>query len=613
MDYLIITAELRKELPEGVDFAGWQLTQWEKPGAFLRRTQEGGTICYRTLPQLCRMLGFAAQGAEQVTEVEPRFRELSFMLDCSRNAVPTVATVKKLIRRLALMGYNALLLYLEDTYTLEGYPYFGYMRGRYTHGELREIDAYASIFGIEVIPCIQTLAHLNGIFHWKAFDSIHDTKDILLVDSQETDALIRTMISTCASLFRSRKIHIGMDEAEMLGKGKYEALHGPENRTSILLRHLNRVTAICREYGFTAKMWSDMFVKALRPLPEEEWPAHERQIREQVPEGTQLVYWDYYARQKEKYDRNIKLHRRLSDDVSFAGGAWKWSGFAPLLDHAMLASRLALESCLEHGVSDVMLTAWGDNGNECDLWTTLPIMQYYAEVCHTGAVDISQDVMTARMQVCTGIRYEDMMATSRLNYVPNNPAPGMISAGPAKYFLYQDPMLGLYDRHVDAAGCGAHYRACADEMNLAAQRNERETVVFETMKNLALVLERKCDFGIRLKQAYDASDRPGLEALAEECGEIIRRTERFRASLEKQWREKYKPFGWEVQDIRLGGLMCRMRTTASRIRSYLNGEVQHLEELEEERLPYEVCNAENGVYPIVESREWAHTVTAMDI
>ena len=72
-----------------------------------------------------------------------------------------VPAVKKLIRKLALLGYSELQLYTEDTYEVEGEPYFGYLRGRYSRAELREIDAYAKLFGIELVPCIQTLAHLR--------------------------------------------------------------------------------------------------------------------------------------------------------------------------------------------------------------------------------------------------------------------------------------------------------------------------------------------------------------------------------------------------------------------------------------------------------------------
>ena len=52
------------------------------------------------------------------------------MLECSRNAVLDVPTVQFILRKMALMGLNLGMLYTEDTYHLEGHPYFGYGRGR---------------------------------------------------------------------------------------------------------------------------------------------------------------------------------------------------------------------------------------------------------------------------------------------------------------------------------------------------------------------------------------------------------------------------------------------------------------------------------------------------
>ena len=88
------------------------------------------------------------------------------MLDCSRNAVMRVGEVKKFASLLKKLGYNALMLYTEDTYEVEGEPYFGYMRGRYSKTEMKEIVTYCDSIGMEVIPCIQTLAHMNQIFRW---------------------------------------------------------------------------------------------------------------------------------------------------------------------------------------------------------------------------------------------------------------------------------------------------------------------------------------------------------------------------------------------------------------------------------------------------------------
>ena len=89
------------------------------------------------------------------------FKRLGTMIDCSRNAVMNVSSLKNWIDILADLGYTTLLLYTEDTYEVENQEYFGYLRGRYTREELKEIDDYAFLYWIEVIPCIQMLAHLG--------------------------------------------------------------------------------------------------------------------------------------------------------------------------------------------------------------------------------------------------------------------------------------------------------------------------------------------------------------------------------------------------------------------------------------------------------------------
>ena len=88
--------------------------------------------------------------------------------------------VKKIALIIKKMGYNTLMLYTEDTYEVNNQPYFGYLRGRYTKKEMKELDAYCNEIGIELIPCIQTLAHLNAIFKWQEYIEIRDCDDILL-------------------------------------------------------------------------------------------------------------------------------------------------------------------------------------------------------------------------------------------------------------------------------------------------------------------------------------------------------------------------------------------------------------------------------------------------
>lgn len=96
-------------------------------------------------------------------------KRFGIMLDCSRNSVMKVEEVKNFARIVKSFGYNMIQLYTEDTFEVEGEPYFGYLRGRYSKDELKDIISYCESIGIEVIPCIQTLAHLNQIFRWEEY------------------------------------------------------------------------------------------------------------------------------------------------------------------------------------------------------------------------------------------------------------------------------------------------------------------------------------------------------------------------------------------------------------------------------------------------------------
>ena len=49
-------------------------------------------------------------------------KRLGVMVDCSRNAVMKVETVKKFIDAMSKMGYNMLMLYTEDAFYVEKYP-----------------------------------------------------------------------------------------------------------------------------------------------------------------------------------------------------------------------------------------------------------------------------------------------------------------------------------------------------------------------------------------------------------------------------------------------------------------------------------------------------------
>ena len=506
--------------------------------------------------------------------------ELGIMMDCSRNAVPNVAHLKEVIRTLALMGYNQLQLYTEDTYEVENEPYFGYMRGRYSMAEMREIDDYAFLFGIEVVPCIQTLAHLNQIFRWPEYSKINDIADILLIDDDRTYQLIDNMFSTLSKCFRSKKIHIGMDEAHFVGRGLYEDKHGAtENRSQLLIHHLNKVIKIAEKYEYKPMIWSDMFFRLVSggTYYVDESVKIPQDVINKVPENLRLVYWDYYTRDPKIYQSMIKHHKAFNREIMFAGGAWKWMGFTPQNRFSISTTRMALENCEKFGVNKVMLTMWGDNGAECSDLSVLPTLCMTAEYVYGHKDEYAQ-----AFKAVTGVTLQDFMTLDLPNVLDEEEEENRNNR--QRYMLYNDCIGGWLD-YVPQGGENAVYESHAKRIREAGEKAGRYSYLFDTQAAICDVLAVKFELGKQTREAYLRNDRQELQRLIDESYvPLVGKLNAFYVAFEKQWGLENKPFGFEIQDYRIGGLTRRVEHCIKRLKDYLSGNVNDIPELEGEIL-----------------------------
>ncbi|MBQ8175255.1 MAG: beta-N-acetylhexosaminidase [Clostridia bacterium] len=557
------------------------------------------TLAYKTNADLARGLVLLKQfGTEHAYTHEEKcsFETLGLMLDCSRNAVMTVESVKRLLRLLALMGYNMLQLYTEDTYEVDGEPYFGYLRGRYSKEEMKELDAYAKELGIEMIPCIQVLAHLNAIFKWQHYSAKYkDCGDILLCGDEKVYTLIERMFATLAECYTSRRIHIGMDEAHMVGLGKYLDRNGYRDRFDILAEHLKRVCEIAEKYGFRPMMWSDMFFRLAANgkyyLDGEKCEVPER-VFQNLPEDISLVYWDYYHTDRKSYDEMVVAHKKFNREIWFAGGAWKWVGFTPDNEYSLRATAAATLACAKNGVKHLFTTAWGDEGAECSPFAVLPTLAYTASLAY-GNRRMAETKRFFRS--LTGIRFDDFMAIDSLNKLyPAN------CTAMAKFLTYNDPLVGMRDKTVEQHPEIVEKAAACLSTFSRLSKNKQYGYLFRTQKQLAHFLSLKADFGVRLRRAYQSNDRETLVSLCEECKRISTALEKFYDAFRAQWMQENKPFGFDIQDLRLGGLLQRMKVCRNLISEYLDGKREDIEELEIELLPDQLWAAHN----------WATVVSA---
>ncbi len=503
---------------------------------------------------------------------------LGVMIDCSRNAVMSVKAIKAYVDLLKKMGYDTLMLYTEDTYEVNNEPYFGFMRGRYTKAEIKEIDAYCRAHGVELIPCIQTLAHFNAIFHASdKYDAIRDCDDILLIEDDRTHQLLENIFDTLAECFTSRKVHIGMDEADKVGLGKYMKKHGFEDRFELINRHLHKVCEMAERRGLVPMLWSDMFYRFATNAGGYNDNVDLQAIREKagLPETATLIYWDYYSDDYENYVKVIRGHQVFGNPVAFAGGAWTWKGFTPDNAFSMKTTEAALRACRETGVKDVLMTVWGDDGAECSRLAVLPSLLYAAEA-YRGNTDMAD--IAAKFEKLTGMQMADFMLLDELNKLQ-----GMHRYNPSKYLLYNDPLMGLNDCRV-AAGDGAYYGALKEKI-LAVKAIEPYRPIFDMAAALCRVLETKAELGVRTRQAYLEKNSNALRTLAAETYPgVIADLEAFYRAFAAQWAAENKPHGFDIQDIRIGGLIWRLKQTAQRLLDFADGKADAIPELDEEIL-----------------------------
>lgn len=565
----------------------WEITYDYQPGQPLQ-VEKNGKVCriiYGQRVELFRGLGLLSEHREETvykTTQASHFTLNGAMLDCSRNGVMTPEAVKKMIRYMALMGLNMLMLYTEDTYEVPEYPYFGHMRGRYTQKQLQELDAYAKGYGIELIPCMQTLAHLAATLRWECFDDIKDTADILLCGEEKTYDFIEAMIRACRNSFTSDRIHIGMDEAFMLGMGKYREKNGIQPREKIFCDHLNRVNEICKKYGFKPMIWSDMFYR-LACQGAYDADCHIREeVVQMVPPEVELVYWEYERDQKQGYEKPLKSHLQFHNPVIFAGGAWRWSGFAPHIRKSQDASRAALEACMENGIKEVFCTAWGDEGNECSMCTILPILQLFAEYSYQGKID--DEELAKRLKACTGEYLSDMLLMD-LPDMPDGVYHPEIR-NPSCYLVYADVLGSVFELHCDPC-FRDYYEKYADQLAQAAKRSLNLGYAYENLAQLCRLLAIKSCVSADSYKAYQTGDKEALRVIAQQTlPEIQARLETFRVSLENRWIQEFTRSGYEVLDLRLGGVNARINSAIRQIKAYLAGEIETIEEMEYPRLPF---------------------------
>jgi hypothetical protein len=202
-------------------------------------------------------------------------------------------------------------------------------------------------------------------------------------------------------------------------------------------------------------------------------------------------------------------------------------------------------------------------------------LAWYADYDYKGGFELESAKECFR--ITCGANYDDIMKTELCEH------PDGSDVSLSRAMLYNDPLIGLIDKHIGDLDTVAYYKNASAKM---AEHGDLGIFAeaYDTLVKLTSLLENKANFGVRLKAAYDGGDKNELVPFVAECDVIIEKMRKLREAHMKAWMLHNKPFGWEANDMHYGASLARMETAKARITAYIAGELDSIAELEEERL-----------------------------
>lgn len=394
----------------------------------------------------------------------------------------------------------------------------------------------------------------------------------MLVNEDKTYEFIDAAIKSVRAAFTSNRIHIGMDEAQNVGLGSYLVKHEYTPQYKLMTEHLKKVKEICKKYGFEPMMWSDMPFKLFSGNKEyynadTAIPTDKTGIFSEI----ELVYWDYYNHSEDKYLNMIKAHKKLRQNVIFAGGIGSWYGFLPWFDNVWITSNAALNACKKENVKTVFATVWGDDGNETNAMYGLPLLPIFSEYCYG---DGTEKEIADASELLTKIPFE---LTKLLNGVECMDD----TEFRVKEWIYSDILYDYGKSAEKCVGLPSLYKKKKEILSPYAEKND----YFKYAEKIFAICEIKSRLRVELRTKYKNGDTDYLKMTAEDTiPKLIGIYEELYKLHRRQWEKTYKPFGWEILSCRYGGVIMRMKEAEEKLFSYIKNDTETIPEFEVDTL-----------------------------
>jgi len=377
-----VTTILDGELPE----QGYRITTSSESISIVYGDAAGLRYALQTIDQL-RATGTLERVAVKITDW-PDFPVRGFMLDVTRDRVPTRRTLKRYVELLALARINQLELYMEHAFAYQGHEQVWSNASPLTAEDMRWLDDLCAGVGIELVANQNTFGHM---WRWLELDAYADRAEkpggfgifgahhvaSTLRPTQENVEFVEQLLQELTSTLRSRRLNIGADEPFELGRGRSQDEVKSRGAGNVYFDHVTKVMQPWLEKGYLVEFWADIFGN----FPE---------LMDAVPAGAMPVVWQYDSPsltrdvwanatpQQHQHWKSVHLDMEALQEgfaarakafidagTTFwvAPGTSTWQSFVGRIDNALENMIDAAEVGLRYGSGGYITTLWGDHGH----------------------------------------------------------------------------------------------------------------------------------------------------------------------------------------------------------------------------------------------------------
>jgi hexosaminidase len=327
-----------------------------------------------------------------------------YMLDISRDRVPTRATLTRIVELMALARLNQLQLYTEHTFAYRDHEAVWRDASPLTPDDVAWLDELCRAAGIELVPNQNCFGHMERWLRHDAYRPRAETPDgfelvpgvhrspAVLAPTAQNAAFVHGLLAELLPCFTSRQVNVGCDETFELGLGASRDAVERRGRARVWFDHMCRVVEPLLEQGYEVQVWADI----LRQAPE---------LIAELPDGMIPVAWTYEAPPRDggepagsaetaatgtaatdaaadtvgmatalrRAGIDPDAHRGFAGNVAplveagarfwVAPGTSAWSSLVGRIDNALGNLLDAAEVGRAHGAGGYLITDWGDNGH----------------------------------------------------------------------------------------------------------------------------------------------------------------------------------------------------------------------------------------------------------